>query len=319
MIFEIKRYAFVGLGAMICSAAINAFYIPNHMLNGGVSGIAMILYFIPILQIPMALTSIAINVPLFYYAYKLMNKSYLFISLFGMFIFSFSLDGFRFMANWNLTNDLLVAAICGGLGNGIGGALMYRQNGGSGGTDIIGGILNKYYGITIASVAFLLNTCIMVISVFLFGVEISVYTFIGIYITAQTADKLTSGLETRKSIFIISDCYAKIADDIFREVGRGVTLLSGEGAFTKQQRKILFVVIKLTQIAKIKSITEKHDPQAFMIIQEATDVMGKGFTIKSDLEIKKKLLHEKKKMRLKNIARIHKQRIKEHKDTQNIE
>ena len=318
MIAEVKRYAFVGLGAITCSAAINAFYVPNHMLNGGVSGVAMILYFISVLQIPMAITSITINIPLFYYAYKLMDRNYVIISLFGMFVFSFTLDGFRFMANWNLTNDLLIAAICGGLGNGIGAALMYRQNGGSGGTDIIGGILNKYYGITIASVGFLLNTCIMAVSVFLFGIEISVYTFIGIYITAQTADKLTAGLETRKSIFIISDAYTKIADDIFTEVGRGVTMLTGEGAFTKQPRKILFVVIKLTQIAKIKSVVHKHDPQAFMIIQEATDVMGKGFTIKSDLELKKELLQEKKKQRLKNIARIHKQRT-EHKETETIE
>lgn len=312
MVHQIKRYFFVFLGAMTCSAAINAFYVPNHMLNGGVSGVAMILYFI--LQVPMALTSIAINVPLFYYAYKLMDRNYFFLSLFGMFVFSFTLDGFRFMADWNLTQDLTVAAICGGLGNGIGAALMYRVNGGSGGTDIIGGILNKYYGITIASVGFILNTIIMGICVFLFGVEIAVYTFIGIYITAQTADRLTAGLETRKSIFIISNSYTQIAEDIFKEVGRGVTYLTGEGAFTHQERKVVFVVIKLTQIAKIKFIVQKHDPQAFMIIQEATDVLGKGFTIKSDLEIKKELLQEKKKLRLKNIARIHKQRIKEDHD-----
>ena len=303
---EIKRYTMVALGAMLCSAAINTFYIPNNMLSSGVSGISIILYFI--LGIPMSITSISINIPLFIFAYKLMDRSYVLVSLFGMFTFSFTLDAFRFLADYNMTNDLLIAALCGGLGNGIGGALMYRVNGGSGGTDIISGILNKYYGLSYGTVSYILNSILMLICVFLFGIQPAVYTFIGIYIAAKATDKVTAGFDDKKSILIISPEYKKIAADIFNEVGRGVTFLTGEGAYTGQSRKIVFVVIKLTQIAKIKLIVHKHDPEAFMIVQEATDVMGKGFTLKSDREMKRELDYQKKKARLKNIARIHAER-----------
>lgn len=304
---QIMRYFMVALGALICSAAVNLFYVPNQMLSGGVSGVAMIFYFT--LGLPMSLVSISINIPLFYFAYKLMDRSFIFVSLFGMLIFAFTLDAFRFLADLNVTNDLLIAALCGGLGNGIGAGLMYRVNGGSGGTDIISAILNKFYGISYGTVSSVINSVLMLISVFLFGIQPAVYTFIGIYIAARTTDKVTAGFDDRKSILIISHEYEKIASNIFQEVGRGVTYLLGEGAYTGQSRKLLFVVISLTQIAKIKGIVNKHDPEAFMIVQEATDVMGKGFTLKSDIQIQREMAQAKKKARLRNIARIHKERL----------
>lgn len=304
---EIKRYLMVALGACICSAAINMFYVPNNMLSGGVSGISMILFYT--LGIPMSMTSITINIPLFIYAYRLMDRSFILVSLFGMFTFAFTLDAMRFLADFQVTNDLLIAALCGGLGNGIGGGMMYRVNGGSGGTDIISAMLNKFYGLSYGTVSSAINSVIMMISVFLFGIQPAVYTFIGIYIAARATDKVTAGFDNKKSLLIISPQYEKIAADIFKEVGRGVTFLFGEGAYTRQSRKVVFVVIKLTQIAKIKSLVHKHDPEAFMIVQEATDVMGKGFTLKSDHEMQRELEQEKKKIRLKNIARIHKERL----------
>ncbi|MDR3348213.1 MAG: YitT family protein [Acidaminococcales bacterium] len=300
---QITRYAMITLGAALCSAAINIFYIPNNMLSSGVGGVSMILYFT--LGLPMSAVNIAANAPLFIFAYRLMNRSYVLASLYGMFVFAFSLDAFRFMSYWRATDDLLLAALCGGLGNGVGGALMYRVNGGSGGTDIISAILNKFYGISYGTVSYAINSVIMVVCVFLFGLQPAAYTFIAIYIAARATDKVTAGFDNKKSILIVSALNDEIAWDITREIGRGVTFLFGEGAYTGQRRKVVFVVIKLTQIARVKNIVYRHDPQAFMIVQEATDVMGKGFTLKSDRE----LSDEKKRVRLKNIARIHKMRL----------
>jgi uncharacterized membrane-anchored protein YitT (DUF2179 family) len=309
MFGEFKRYIMVTIGAVVCSAAVNAFYLPNQMLSGGVSGVSLILYFM--LALPMSITNIIFNIPLFFVAYRMMDKKYIAVSLYGMFIYAFTLDAFRFLADRRLTSDLLAAALCGGIGNGLGAALMYRVNAGTGGTDIIGAILNKLYGVSYGTVSFSINAVIMTVSVFLFGIEPALYTLVAIYVAAHTADKVTAGFDHKKSILIISPAYGPIAAGIVQEVGRGVTFLFGEGAYTRQERKILFVVIKLTQIAKIKAIVYKHDPQAFMIVQEATDVMGKGFTLKSDLEVKKELLEQKKRARLRNIAHIHHQRLKE--------
>ena len=300
---EIKRYVMVALGAVLCSAAINIFYIPNNMLSSGVGGLSMIAYFTA--GIPMGTVNIALNAPLFFFAYRLMDRRYVLVSLYGMFIFAFSLDAFRFMSFWHATNDLLIAALCGGLGNGIGGALMYRVNGGSGGTDIVSAILIKFYGISYGTVSYSINSVLMVVCTFLFGLQPAVYTFIAIYIAARVTDKVTAGFDNKKSILIVSPRHDDIAQAITHEIGRGVTFLFGEGAYTGQMRKVVFVVIKLTQIAKIKNIVYKYDPEAFMIVQEATDVMGKGFTLKSDQE----LSAERKRVRLKNIARIHKTRL----------
>jgi uncharacterized membrane-anchored protein YitT (DUF2179 family) len=263
----------------------------------------MALYFT--VGLPLGAVNAVLNAPLFFFAYRLMDRRYVLLSLYGMFVFAFSLDAFRFMASWQATDDLLLAALCGGLGNGIGGALMYRVNGGSGGMDIVSAILNKFYGISYGTVSYAANSILMAICVFLFGLEPAAYTFIAIYIAARATDKVTAGFDNKKSILIVSPRHEEIARDITHEIGRGVTFLFGEGAYTGQRRKVAFVVIKLTQIAKVKNIVYKHDPEAFMIVQEATDVMGKGFTLKSDHE----LSDEKKRVRLRNIALIHKTRL----------
>jgi uncharacterized membrane-anchored protein YitT (DUF2179 family) len=305
---EIKRYLMITLGSVICSAAINAFFVPNSMLSGGVSGISLILYYL--LDIPMSVTNIFFNVPLFIVAYRLMDRGYILASLYGMFAFAFTLDAFRFLADMRLTNDLLVAALIGGLGNGLGSALMYRVNAGAGGLDIVAGGLNKFYGISYGTVNLIANSAIMLVSVFFFGLPRTVYTFIGMYIAARATDKVTAGFDNKKSITIISPENNAIAAEICKEVGRGVTFLFGEGAYTGQKRKIIFVVIKLTQISKIKAIVHRHDPTAFMMVQEAVDVLGKGFTMKNDIEVQKDIKKQAVQKRLRHINQLHKERLR---------
>jgi uncharacterized membrane-anchored protein YitT (DUF2179 family) len=165
---ESKRYLMITLGSMICGASINAFYVPNNMLSGGVSGVSLILYLL--FGTLMSVTNIIFNIPLFLFAYRLMDKSYIIASLYGMLTYALSLDAFFFLSERRLTHDLMVAALCGGLLNGVGGALMYRVNAGSGGTDIIGGILNKFYGISYGTVSLSINAAIMTVNIFLFGI-----------------------------------------------------------------------------------------------------------------------------------------------------
>ena len=304
---EIKRVLMVTLGCALCSATINMFYLPNNLLAGGVSGLSLICYFV--LDANLSITNIIINIPLFLFGYRMMDRGYMLISLYGMFVYSVTLGYFNFLADWNVTNDLLIAALCGGLGMGIGGALMYRVNGGSGGTDIISAILHKYYGISYGTVSLSINGVIMTISIFLFGLQPAVYTLLSIFIAARATDKITAGFDNKNNLFIISPAYEEIAREISSELEIGVTFLAGEGAYSHTQRKVIFVVIKLTQIAKVKALVYKYDPQAFMLVQEATEVMGKGFTIKSDLQRQKELHEAKKRARSKNIARIRKERL----------
>jgi uncharacterized membrane-anchored protein YitT (DUF2179 family) len=274
---RIWRYALVGLGSIIGGAGINAFLVPHHMLSGGVSGIAMIFYFL--FDWPLGLMIVVGNIPLFYAAYKLLDREFVIGALYGLVIFSISIDATRFLAKLNLVDDIILASIYGGVIAGIGSGIIFRVGGSSGGTDIIAILVKKYYSYNIGVVVFSINLVIMIIAAGLFGVKPAMYTLISMFIGSSVTDKVIEGFNRKKTILIISDLSEELAAAILNEVGRGVTFLKGEGAYTRNDKKVIFVVVTLTQIARIKFIVEKVDSRAFMIVQDAAEVMGRGFSV----------------------------------------
>ncbi|KYZ76300.1 hypothetical protein AXX12_07635 [Anaerosporomusa subterranea] len=274
---KIWRYALVGLGSIICGAGINAFLVPHHMLSGGISGVAMIFYFL--FNWPIGLLVAIGNIPVFYLGYKLLDREFLIGALYGLAVFSLSIDATRFLANMNLVDDIILAAVFGGVISGIGSGIIFRVGGSTGGTDIIAVIVKKYYSYNIGFVSFSINLVVMAVAAFLFGLKPAMYTLISMFIGSSVTDKVIEGFNRKKTILIISDLSEEIAAAILNEIGRGVTFLKGEGAYTRNDKKVVFVVVTLTQIARIKFIVEKVDPNAFMIVQDAAEVMGRGFSV----------------------------------------
>ena len=250
------RYFMVTLACVIMSVALNIFYMPNKMLSGGIGGVAVL-------------------------AYKYMDRAYTIGALYGIVAFSVSLDAFHFLSSYTIVHDKLLACIAGGVLYGIGAACMYRVGGSSGGTDIIGAIIQKNYSISISTTGFIFNLCLLFASISYFGIEPVLYTLLTFFIMSKTCNAFTTGFDYKKNVIIISNRHHEIAEEIIKVVGRGVTYLHGEGAFTHQHREILFVVAKLTQLAKIRSICKEIDPDAFMIIHDVNDVFGRGFTLKA--------------------------------------
>ena len=275
---QIWRYLLVAIGALISGIGINTFLIPHQLFSGGVSGVAMILYFL--FGWPIGLQIILLNIPIFYAAYRLLDRDYVICGIFGMVIFSVATDATRFLADLNFIDDTLLAAIYGGVISGIGGGMIFRVGGSAGGTDTIASIIKKYYSLNVGLVGFSINVFLMIVAAALFGVKPAMFTLLSFFVSSQVTDAVIEGLNRRKTIMIISDKNAEIADAILDEVGRGATFLEGTGAYTGQDKKVLFVVVSLTQIAKIKFIAEKTDPHAFMIVQDAAEVLGHGFSSK---------------------------------------
>ena len=273
------RYLMVTIGCVIMGIAFNAFYLPNNLLSGGISGIAVISYYL--FGLPIGILSIVMNIPLFILAYKFMDREYIVGALFGMFTFSFCLDAFHFMSETVLVHDKMLSCIAGGAMYGIGAALMYRVGGSGGGMDIVGAIIQKYYSISVNNCNFIFNIALLFAGSFLFGIEPVLYTLLNMFVMTKTCNAFVIGFDFKKNIIIISDNPEPIAEGIIKVVGRGVTYLHGEGAFTHRQRDVLFVVAKLTQTAKIRSIVRDIDPNAFMIIHDVNDVFGRGFTLKA--------------------------------------
>ena len=273
------RYALVGIGSIVSASGINAFLVPHHMLSGGISGIAMIFYFL--FQWPMGVLVIIGNIPVFYAAYKLLDREYVIGALYGMVVFALALEATQFLSTQNLAEDIILASIFGGVISGIGSGIIFRVGGSTGGLDIIAIIIKKFFSYNIGFVSFSFNLCIMLVSAFLFGLKPAMYTLISMFIASSVTDKVIEGFNRKKTILIISDLSDAIAVAIMNEVGRGVTFLKGEGAYTHNDKRVIFVVVTLTQIARIKYIVEKVDPLAFMIVQDAAEVMGRGFSARS--------------------------------------
>ena len=273
---KLLRYLGIALGCFIASCSINLFLVPSHLLTGGATGIAIIFYYLA--GLPIGLQTFLYNIPLLAAAWKTMGKVYTVDIIIGTAIFSACLDATKFLNAYASINDAMLAAIFGGVFNGIGYGIVFRMNGSTGGFDIIGAIVKKYYSLNMGGVIFGFNCLIMLVAAFLFGMAPAMLTLICMFVNAMVTDKVIAGFNSRKTVLIVSDKAENIAEGIM-EVGRGVTFLHGQGAFTRRERNVVFVVVTLTQVAKIKLIANAIDSNAFMIIMSANEVMGRGFSL----------------------------------------
>ena len=273
------RYLLITLGCLISTCSINLFLVPHQLLSGGISGIAIIFYYL--VGLPIGVQILAMNLPLLYLAYKMFGKKYALDILFGIVIFSLLVDITSFLNHFNAVDDVMLAAIYGGVFTGIGYGIVFRSNSSTGGMDIVAAIVKTKYGFSVGFINFAVNCGLMVVASLLFGLKLAMFTLISMFISSNLTDKVVGGLNNKKTVVIISGKSEEIAEEIIKEVGRGVTYLKGQGAFTLQDKDIIFVVVNLTQIAKIKLIVDGIDKYAFMIVQDANEVLGRGFTLPS--------------------------------------
>lgn len=271
---RLKTYVTILISSLIMGIALNAFFVPTHLLSMGISGIAMISYFL--FGTPIGIGGFVLNIPLFIIAYRLLNKSYIITAFYGMIVSSLAIDFTSFAREWNLVSDPLLASIYGGALFGFASGMVFRVNGSTGGTDILAAICRKYYGINMGFFGFLFNGVVMVIAAFIFDIEIAMYTLLSIFVCSQVTDKVVAGFNSKKAIWIITDHPEEIAQRIFATMTRGVTYLDGVGAYTGKQKKVLYIVVTLTQTPKIREIVQQADPNAFMTIQDVSEVLGAG-------------------------------------------
>ncbi|SFG84384.1 Uncharacterized membrane-anchored protein YitT, contains DUF161 and DUF2179 domains [Desulfotomaculum arcticum] len=265
----------ISIGAFIVALNINTLVIPYHLITGGISGLAIILKYV--INTPVYLMILVLNIPIFWWGYREINQRFLFYSLAGTVALSALLPLTR-----NLITvpqlDLVLAAIFSGVLNGVGFGLIFKFQGSTGGTDIIAVLMKKKKNLGLGEVTFYSNLIIIVISLLFFPVEIGLYTIISIFITGKVVDSVITGLNTNKSVIIISEHATHIADQIINELHRGVTFFSGHGAYLKMHKSVLNCVINRFELARLKEIVLHIDPNAFMYISDASEVLGKGFT-----------------------------------------
>ena len=292
------RYIQIVLGCLIVCLGFNLFIIPAHVLTGGISGVALIIYYLT--GLPVGMQNLAYNLPILYLAYRVFGKLYAWDTIVGTVVLSLILDATHFMVDWNVTNDGMLSAIFGGVMAGIGFGMIFRANANTGGLDVVGAVAKKFYSLDVGTVVFILNFVIVMASAWMFSVDEALYTLVSIYVTAELTNRVAAGLNREKSIFIVSPAAEKICQDIMENVHRGVTYIEGKGGFAREHKDILFIVVRLTQVSRVKTIVDHYDPQAFMIVSDTSEVSGKGFTLECESyqDARRKWQEEQEKQKL---------------------
>lgn len=271
-------YAQIILGALIGGAAYPLFMTPNKIAPGGITGIATILNHL--FQWPVGTVTLILNVPLFLISYRAMGRIFAFRSLVATLFFTLFIDVLPLQP---MTTDPLLGALYGGVMLGAGLGLIMRGGATTGGSDMVARMVNKRFQfISTGSFLFAIDFAVVVSAGFLIGATEALYSLICIFLSARIMDTIIIGFSSNKACFIISSRWQEISDRIMRDMDRGVTQLTARGAYTGAERPTLLCVIGRSEIMALKRILREEDEKAFVIIVEAHEAIGDGFTHLTD-------------------------------------
>ena len=276
VIRAIKDYAFILVGTLITAIGLDVYLIPNRIAAGGISGVSTILYHL--LGIPAGGSMFVMNLALFVVAFFFLGRSFGLRSIISSVALAFFIDFFRYVVVIPVfTGNLLLSTLFGDILTGIGMGLIFYKNASTGGTDILAKIVNKYTRVSVGKCLLLIDALVTIGAGFAFGAEMAMFALLAIYINTRTIDVIMDGIYDTRQLIIISDKQEEISRCILNKVGRGVTRLLGQGAYTCEKRYVLLTYIKRTEVNRVLYYIRRIDPQAFVTIVRATDVMGKGF------------------------------------------
>lgn len=272
---HIKEGFYMVLGSLLMAFATAQFLLPNHLSTGGFSGIATIIYYF--WGIPMGTTTILLNLPLFIIAYLKLGGRFLVKSIIGTSLLSLFLNLLEIFAP--LTEDKLLACIYGGIIMGLGTAFILKGSASTGGSDLITTLVKKYKPeIRSSNFIMVFDTVIVALNVLFFKtIEIGLYSAIAIYLMGKIIDIFFEGINFSKMMYIVSDKYEDISDEIQMQIERGTTGIYGKGMYTGEEKTILLCVASRSEVIAIRKIVEQVDANAFIVIANAREVFGKGF------------------------------------------
>lgn len=273
---KLTNVFFIILGSLLSAISMNLFYINAHLIDGGVTGIALMCQYL--LNIQAGYVILVINIPLFMLSYKKLNNKFTGYSLIGVFSFSISLIFTRFLTPYLVLNDKLMLCVYGGILNGFGCGLVFSHFGSIGGFDIISMIIKKKKShIDLAKISFFIDLIVASIGTLFFGLVNGMYTLIAIYISSYVMNKVLKGLTSAKLVLVVTDKEVEMAAKIVDELDYGVTNWSGEGAYTRSEKQIVYCVVPATQLPELKSIIFSCDNSALITILDVSETIGKGF------------------------------------------
>lgn len=270
------QYIGITVAVALIAVSINLFLQPHAFAPGGVSGVSIILNKASNGFIPVWLSNLVLNIPIFIGSILALGKTFGAKSLYGIISLSFFI---WLIPGMGTTNDLLLASIFGGVIMGLGIGIVFRSGGTTGGSDTLGLLLNrKFPGIGISQFMLMIDSMVVIGSgIVTKSIEIPLYSIIVLYISSRVIDVVLNGLGYAKAVHIISNEPEKIGKSILENLNRGVTVLKGKGFYTGKDREVLLCIIGRSQIVKLKDLVDEIDKRAFIMVTDATEVLGEGF------------------------------------------
>ncbi len=265
------------IGGVIFAIAYAAFLIPHQIVPGGVSGIAMILRFL--YNTPVGIVAIILNIPLFFIALRVLGISFGIKSVGAIIYTNLLIDFLVYSVKIpSPTNNTVLAALYGGLLLGLGLGLIFRSDASTGGTDIAGQVLSRYtnmsVGMWIMIVDFLVITAAGITT---HSFELALLGYLALFLSSKVIDLILEGIDYARAAFVISKKADKITDEIYDKMQRGVTILDGHSPYSKEERPVIMCVITKKQTPFFRSLIKKIDKDAFVILTDVFEVLGKGF------------------------------------------
>jgi uncharacterized membrane-anchored protein YitT (DUF2179 family) len=268
-----QRSIAISIGAILMAVGLEIFLVPNNVIDGGIVGISIILSHLT--KIPLGLFIFLLNIPFFYLGYRQIGKTFAISTLFGISVLSFFTSLFHPVPAF--TEDILLATIFGGMVLGVGVGLVIRFGGALDGTEILAILITKKVPFSVGEIIMFFNIFILGSAGFVFSWDRAMYSILAYVIAFKTIDLVVQGFEESKSVWIISDQHEEIGTAIMARLGRGVTYLNGEGAFSGENKKVIFCIITRLEEAKLKEIVESYDSNAFLAIADIAEVRGGRF------------------------------------------
>lgn len=272
----IKAYAIMTVGLFIYSLGWASFILPAQVVSGGVAGMASAIFYAT--GFPVEYSYIGINILLLALAVKILGAGFGVKTIYSILVITLFVKVLRTLVTEPIVSEAFMATVIGGAIGGLGIGIVFTQGGSTGGTDIIAMIINKYHDVMPGRVIMICDALVVASSYFIFGsIEKMVYGFVAMFTLTYCIDIVLVGRKQSVQMMIFSKHYAEIADAITNQLDRGVTILDGQGWYSKQPVKVIVSIVKKTQVQEVHKIVKKIDPSAFISQEAVMSVYGEGF------------------------------------------
>lgn len=274
----VKKYIYIFIGSIITAIGLEIFLIPNNIIDGGVVGISIMLS--AITGLPFGAFLILINLPFLCLGYKHIGKAFAIATTFA--VISLSFWSSVFLPVLPVTNDYFLAAVFGGIITGTGVGLIIRNGGSLDGTEIVAILTDKKTVFSVGEIVMFINLFILSSASLVFGWDKAMYSLVAYFVIAKMIDVVLKGLEETYSVMIVTSQHTDILNRLMLEMDKGVTVLHGEGGYTKEKRKILYCVVTRLEIDKLKNMVLDIDEGAFVTINPVSDIVGGRLRVKKN-------------------------------------